>query len=74
MGTPALVGTRSLLAQGSNTNYVQFNFGTAAQPATATFDATFYFRPNGNTSIGKDILSAATSNTFGATCSACGTA
>jgi len=65
--SPALVGTRSLQAQGNNTNYVQYNFGTAAQPATATFDARFYFRPNGNTSTGKDIFSAATSNTFGTT-------
>jgi hypothetical protein len=65
--SPALVGTRSLQAQGSNTNYVQFNFGTAANPATATYDARFYFRPNGNNSVGNDILSAATSNTFGTT-------
>jgi hypothetical protein len=63
----ALVGTLGLQAQGNNTNYVQFNFGTAANPATATYDARFYFRPNGNTSTGKDILSAATSNTFGTT-------
>jgi FtsP/CotA-like multicopper oxidase with cupredoxin domain len=65
--TAALVGNFGLQAQGNNTNYVQFNFGTAAQPATATFDARFYFRPNGNTSTGKNILSAATSNTFGTT-------
>jgi hypothetical protein len=63
--TAPLVGTRSLQAQGSNTNYVQFNFGTTANPATPTYDARFYFRPNGNTSTGKDILSAATSSTFG---------
>ena len=31
----ALVGTRGLQAQGNNTNYVQYNFGTAANPATA---------------------------------------
>ena len=65
VGAPALVGTRSLRAQGNNTNYVQYNFGTAANPATATFDVRFYFRPNGNNSTGKVILSAATSGTFG---------
>jgi len=63
----ALVGTRGLQAQGNNTNYVQYNFGTTAQPAWPTYDARFYFRPNGNTSTGKDILAAATSNTFGTT-------
>ncbi len=63
--TAALVGARGLQAQGNNTNYVQYNFGTAAQPAWPTYDARFYFRPNGNTSTGKDILSAATSNSFG---------
>jgi hypothetical protein len=60
-----LAGTRSLQAQGNNTNYVQQNFGTTANPAWPTYDARFYFRPNGNTSTGSDILSAATSNTFG---------
>lgn len=65
--SPALVGTRSLQVQGGNTNYVQYNFGTAAQPATATYDARFYFRPGTNNSTGKDILAAATSNTFGTT-------
>ena len=63
----ALVGTRGLQVQGNNTNYVQCNFGTATNPAWPTFDARFYFRPNGNTSTGKDILSAATANTFGST-------
>jgi hypothetical protein len=63
----ALVGSLGLQAQGNNTNYVQYNFGTAAQPATPTYDARFYFRPNGNNSTGKDILSAATSSTFGTT-------
>jgi FtsP/CotA-like multicopper oxidase with cupredoxin domain len=67
VGTPALVGTRSLLAQGSNTNYVQFNFGTAANPATPTYDARFYFRPNGNNATGKDIFSVATTSGFGTT-------
>jgi hypothetical protein len=61
----ALVGTRGLSAQGNNTNYVQYNFGTAANPATGTFDARFYFRPNGNTSTGKDIFAAATNSAFG---------
>jgi hypothetical protein len=61
----ALVGTRGMQAQGNNTNYAQFNFGTAANPASATYDARFYFRPNGNTSTGKDVFSAATSSGFG---------
>jgi hypothetical protein len=60
----ALVGSLGLQAQGGNTNYVQYNFGTAAQPVTPTYDARFYFRPNGNTSAGKDILAAATSTAF----------
>ncbi len=38
-------------AQGNNTNYVQYIFGTAANPATSTFDARFYFNPNGNASL-----------------------
>jgi hypothetical protein len=54
--TTPLVGTRGLQAQGNNTNYVQYNFGTAANPASTTFDARFYFRPNGNTSTGSDIF------------------
>jgi len=65
VGTPALVGTRSLRAQGNNTNYVQFNFGTAAIPAAPTFDARFYFNPNNNASTGQDIFAAATSTGFG---------
>jgi hypothetical protein len=63
--SPALAGTRSLQAQGNNTNYVQYNFGTAANPASATYDARFYFNPNGNNSAGKDILAAATNTAFG---------
>jgi hypothetical protein len=63
--TTPMVGTRMLQAQGNNTNYVQYNFGTAAQPATSTYDARFYFNPNNNASTGQDILAAATSNTFG---------
>ena len=71
----ALVGTRGLQAQGNNTNYVQYNFGTAAKPATATYDARFYFRPNGNTSTGKDILCRSDTNFSSAhNCSACVTA
>lgn len=58
VGTPALEGTRSLLAQGNGAYYVQYNFGTAANPATATFDARFYFNPNNNASTGQDILAA----------------
>ncbi len=61
----ALVGTYGLQAQGAATNYVQYNFGTAANPATASYDARFYFNPNGNASTGQDILAAATSSTFG---------
>jgi hypothetical protein len=56
----ALVGARGLQAQGNDTNYVQFNFGTAANPASATFDARFYFNPNGNTGSNQDILVART--------------
>jgi FtsP/CotA-like multicopper oxidase with cupredoxin domain len=63
----ALVGTYGLQAGGNNFNYVQYNFGTTANPASTTLDARFYFRSNGNNSTGKDIFSAATSNTFGNT-------
>jgi FtsP/CotA-like multicopper oxidase with cupredoxin domain len=63
----ALVGAYGLQAAGNNTNYVQYNFGTAANPSSNTFDARFYFRPNSNNSTGKDIFSAATSSTFGTT-------
>ena len=63
----ALVGTRGMQAQGNNTNYVQYNFGTAVIPVAPTYDARFYFRPNGNSSTGKDILSAATSSAFSTT-------
>ena len=61
----ALAGSFGLQAQGSNTNYVQETFGTAANPATATYDVRFKVNANGNNSTGKDILSAATSNGFG---------
>jgi hypothetical protein len=61
----ALEGGFGLQAQANNTNYVQYNFGTVAQPATPTYDATFSFRPNGATSAGKDIFTAATNNGFG---------
>ncbi len=61
----ALVGARGLQAQGNNTNYVQYNFGTAANPAWPTYDAQFSFNPRANASSGQDILAAATSNTFG---------
>ena len=57
----AMAGTRGLQAQGNNTNYVQFNFGTTANPATGTFDARFYFNPNGNTGTNQDIFVARTS-------------
>ena len=57
--TAALVGTNGLQAQGNNTNYVQSNFGTVANPASATYDARFYFNPNNNASTGSDIFAAA---------------
>jgi len=63
--TSPMVGTRMLQAQGNATNYVQYNFGTAAQPATATYDARFYFNPNNNASTGQDILAGATNSGFG---------
>ena len=56
----ALVGTLGLQAQGNNTNYVQYNFGTAANPASPTFDARFSFNPNGNTGVNQDIFVART--------------
>jgi hypothetical protein len=61
----ALFGARGLQAQGNNTNYVQYNFGTVANPASTTYDARFYVNPNGNVSTGKDILAAATNTAFG---------
>ncbi len=64
-GAPTMIGTFRLQAQGNSNNYVQFNFGTTANPATGTYDARFYFNPNGNTSTGQDILAAATSTGFG---------
>jgi hypothetical protein len=53
------------MAQGNNTNYVQFNFGTGTNPATGTFDTKFSFNPHGNASTGQDIFvtSGSTSNT-----------
>jgi hypothetical protein len=63
--TAALVGTYGLQALGNNTNYVQYDFGTAANPASRTFDARFSFQPNATPSSGKDILVAATDGTFG---------
>jgi multicopper oxidase len=64
--TAALAGSLGLQAQGNNTNYVQYNFGTAASPATAIYDARFSFRPNAKATAGQDILSAATgSGSFG---------
>jgi hypothetical protein len=56
----ALAGTRGLQAQGNNTNYVQYNW----TQTTATFDAKFSFRPNGENSAGKDIFAAATATNF----------
>jgi hypothetical protein len=62
--TAPIIGTRKLQAQGNNGNYVQYNFGTTANPAWPTFDVRFYFNPNGNTNAGHDIFLAASSNTF----------
>ncbi len=59
-----LAGTRSMQAQGNNTNYVQFNFGAAANPAWPTYDARFSFKPNNNASTGQDILVAASNTNY----------
>ncbi len=61
----ALSGPFGLRAQGNNTNYVQYNWGAAASPATATYDAKFLFRPNNQSSSGQTILAAGNSGTFG---------
>jgi FtsP/CotA-like multicopper oxidase with cupredoxin domain len=61
----ALGGSLGLQAQGNNNNYVQYNFGTAASPATSIFDAKFLFRPNAKSTSGQDIFSAATNSGFG---------
>jgi len=60
----AMVGSIGLQAQGNNTNYVQYDFGTCP-PAAPTFDARFYFNPHGNTGSNQDIFVART--TGGAT-------
>jgi len=61
----AMVGTYGLRASGNNANYVQYNFGADANnPAWPTFDARFYFRPNANSSTGKDIFVAASGTGF----------
>jgi hypothetical protein len=60
-----LPGTRGLQAQGNNTNYLQYNFGTAANPATATLDARFYFNPNDNASTGQVIFDTSSASPFG---------
>ena len=60
-GIAAVTGSWGLQAQGNNTNYVQYNFGTATIPLAATFDAKFSFRPNGNTAtVATDIFSGRT--------------
>jgi hypothetical protein len=63
----ALAGRLGLRAQGNNTNYVQYNFGTAASPATAIYDARFSFRPNAKATTGHSIFVAASSSSFSAT-------
>jgi FtsP/CotA-like multicopper oxidase with cupredoxin domain len=60
----AVTGARGLRARGNQTNYVQYNFGTAANPATSTLDVRFNFRPNANATSGQDIFVAATSNAY----------
>jgi hypothetical protein len=61
----AMAGSFGLQAQGNNTNYVQYNFGTTANPAWPTYDARFHFNPNNNASTGQDVFAAATSAAFG---------
>jgi hypothetical protein len=64
--TPGLTGNgRKLQAQANNTNYLQYNFGTAANPAAPTVDARFQFNPNGVTSTGQTIFASATNTAFG---------
>jgi len=57
-----LFGAFGLQAQGGtgNTDYVQYNLGTAA----ATYDARFYFNPNNDASAGHDIFAGADSSAF----------
>jgi hypothetical protein len=66
--TPVLSGTRSLQAQGNNTNFVQVNWGTTANPAWPTYDARFQFRPNGNAAAlaGQDLLVVASNTSYAA--------
>ena len=59
-----LDGIRSLRVRGNRANWLQYNFGTAANPATGTLDARFYFLPNGNYSSGKDIFTASSTSSF----------
>ncbi|MBI5352266.1 MAG: multicopper oxidase family protein [Chloroflexi bacterium] len=60
--TAALFGLRGLQAQGDNTNYLQYEFNTAANPAAANVDVRFYFNPNGNMGTNQDIFVARTSS------------
>lgn len=59
------VGARGLRAQGNNTNYVQYNFGSVTNPVTGVFDARFSFRPNAKTTSGQDIFTASSNTTYG---------
>ena len=59
-----LDGARVLRVRGNRANWVQYNFGTAANSATGTLDARFYFLPNGNYSSGKDIFTASSTSSF----------
>ena len=52
----ALLGSYGLQAQGNSNNYVQYDFGTLANPAASTFDGRFYFNPHGNTDTNQDIF------------------
>ncbi len=57
----ALVGARGLQAQGNNTNYVQYNFGTAASPATRDLRREVLLQAEREYAhTGKDIFVAAT--------------
>ena len=60
-----MAGTRTASRpQGNNTNYVQYNFGSATKPAAGIFDARFLFRPNGKRSTGQDIFMAASNTNY----------
>ena len=57
----ALFGINGMQVAGNSINYLQYNLASSA----TTYDARFYFQPNGNSSSGKDIFAAATNSAFG---------